>query len=166
MQKLASLGYVGLQKTSTSSAAVTGADPKEKDRIAIANKVIAISSPPIQMKPERAIATLAPIVSADPDIFLAQYGLGVELARKGEFAEAVKHLHKAIELQPESAWAHFEMGASLLKTGDYKTAIVHLEIATGHLPNFSPAHQDLAEAYDHAGRAEDAKRERGKLGQK
>jgi tetratricopeptide (TPR) repeat protein len=166
MQKLASLGYVGLQKTSSSSGAVTGVDPKEKDRIAIANKVIAISSSPVQIKPDRAIASLEPIVSADPDIFLAQYGLGVELARKGEFAEAVKHLHKAIELQPESAWAHFEMGASLLKTGDYKTAIVHLEIATGRLPNFSPAHQDLAEAYDHAGRAEDAKRERGKLGQK
>lgn len=166
IQKLASLGYVGLQKTSTSSTAVAGVDPKEKDRIAIANKVIAISSSGAQIKPERAIATLEPIVSADPDIFLAQYGLGVELARKGEYAEAVKHLHKAIELQPESAWAHFEMGASLLKTGDYKTAIVHLEIATGRLPNFAPAHQKLAEAYDHAGRAEDAKRERGKLGQK
>jgi Flp pilus assembly protein TadD len=58
------------------------------------------------------------------------------------------------------------MGASLLKTGDYKTAIVHLEIATGRLPNFTPARQDLAEAYDHVGRADDAKRERGKLGQK
>jgi choline-sulfatase len=166
MQKLASLGYVGLQKASSSSTAVTGIDPKEKDRIAVANKVIAISSAAGLIKPNRAIATLQPIVSTDPGIFLAQYSLGVELARKGDYAEAVKHLHKAIELQPESAWAHFEMGASLLKTGDYKTAIVHLEIATGRLPNFSPAHLDLAEAYDHAGRAEDAKRERGKLGQK
>jgi superkiller protein 3 len=145
---------------------VSGVDPKEKDRIVIANKVIAISSASGQIKPDRTIATLEPIVSANPDIFLAQYGIGVALARKGEYAEAVKHLHKAIELQPESAWAHFEMGASLLKTGDYKTAIVHLEIATGRLPNFTPAHQSLAEAYDHAGRAEDAKRELGKLGQK
>jgi Flp pilus assembly protein TadD len=166
MQKLASLGYIGLQKSSSSTTAVTGVDPKEKGKMEIANKVVAISSAPGQAKPERMIATLESIASADPNIFLAQYGLGVALARKKEYAEAVKHLHKAIELQPESAWAHYEMGASLLKTGDYKTAIVHLEIATGRLPNFNPAHLDLAEAYDHAGRAEDAKRERIKVGNK
>jgi choline-sulfatase len=62
MQKLASLGYVGLQKTSSSRAAVTGVDPKEKDRIAIANKVIAVTSSAGQIKPDRAIATLQPIV--------------------------------------------------------------------------------------------------------
>jgi predicted Zn-dependent protease len=54
------------------------------------------------------------------------------------------------------------MGACLIKTGDFKTAIVHLEIATGRLPGFAPAHLSLAEAYEHAGRIEDAKRERGK----
>jgi tetratricopeptide (TPR) repeat protein len=166
MQKLASLGYIGLQKSSSSTTAVTGVDPKEKGKIEIANKVVAVSSAPGRAKPERMIATLEPVASADPNVFLAQYGLGVALARKKEYAEAVKHLHKAIELQPESAWAHYEMGASLLKTADYKTAIVHLEIATGRLPNFTPAHLDLAEAYDHAGRAEDAKRERIKVGNK
>src|SRR4029077_10797542 len=38
MQKLASLGYIGLQKSSGASATVAGTDPK--DKIAIANKVI------------------------------------------------------------------------------------------------------------------------------
>jgi len=110
----------------------------------------------------RAIAALDPIVSGDPNLYLAQYALGAALAGKAQYAEAVKHLHKAVELQPDSAWAHYEIGASLVKTGDFKSAIVHLEIATGRLPNFAPAHQALAEAYDHAGRADDAKRERGK----
>jgi len=82
------------------------------------------------------------------------------LARKGQFAEAVKYLHKAVELQPESAWAHFWIGSSLLKTGDFKTAAVHLEIAAGRLPGFAPAHLALAEAYEKLGRAEDAKKER------
>ena len=49
-----------------------------------------------------------------------------------------------------------------LKTGDYKTAVVHLEIASSRLPEFAEAHALLAEAYDHLGRAEDAKRERSK----
>jgi len=168
MQKLASLGYVGLQKSAGSAAAVAGTDPK--DKIAVANKVIEATQAHDQSKPDRAIArviaTLEPIVSADPNLYLAQYTLGAALARKAQYAEAAKHLHKAIELQPDSAWAHYEIGATLLKTGDFKTAIVHLEIATGRLPAFAPAHISLAEAYEHTGRAEDAKRERSKTGQK
>ncbi|MGA7569007.1 MAG: sulfatase-like hydrolase/transferase [Terriglobales bacterium] len=163
MQKLASLGYVGLQQASGSAESVKGTDPK--DKIAIANKVIEAAARD-QPRPDRAIATLTPIVAADPNLYLAQYALGVALARNGQYAEAVKHLHKAIELQPDSAWAHYEIGASLIKTGDFKTAVVHLEIATGRLPAFAPAHAALATAYEHAGRAEDAKRERSKSGQK
>jgi len=159
MQKLASLGYIGLQKSSGSVATVAGTDPK--DKIATANKVIEATARD-QSKPERAIAALDPVSSADPNLYLAQYTLGAALARKAQYAEAVKHLHKAVELQPDSAWAHYEIGACLLKTGDFKTAIVHLEIAAGRLPAFGPAHLSLAEAYEHTGRAEDAKRERSK----
>jgi choline-sulfatase len=164
MQKLASLGYIGLQKSSGSAATVSGTDPK--DKIATANKVIEAASAPNQSKPDlaiaRAIAALEPVVSADPNLYLAQYTLGVALARKAQYAEAAKHLHKAIELQPDSAWAHYEIGAALVKTGDFKTAVVHLEIATGRLPGFGAAHLALAEAYEHMGRTEDAKRERSK----
>ncbi len=163
MQKLASLGYIGLQKSSGAAATVSGTDPK--DKIATANKVIGASSRD-QSKPDRAIAALEPIVSAEPNLYLAQYTLGTALARKAQYAQAAKHLHKAIELQPDSAWAHYEIGAALLKTNDFKTAIVHLEIASGHLPAFAPAHLSLAEAYEHVGRTEDAKRERSKGGQK
>ena len=160
MQKLASLGYAGLQKSTCAAAAVAGTDPK--DKIATANKVIEAASAREQSKPERAIAALMPIVSADANLYLAQYTLGAALARKGQYAEAGNHLRKAIELQPDSAWAHYLIGATLVKTGDFKTAIVHLEIATGRLPGFAPAHLSLAEAYEHVGRSDDAKRERGK----
>jgi choline-sulfatase len=161
MQKLASLGYIGLQKSAASAATVAGIDPKEK--IATANKVIEASTRD-QSKPDRAIAALDPIISSDSNLYLAQYTLGVALAQKGQYAEAAKHLHKAIEFQPDSAWAHYEIGATLLKAGDYKTALVHLEIATGRLPAFSPAHVALAQAYEHTGRPEDAKREQTKGG--
>jgi predicted Zn-dependent protease len=160
MQKLASLGYIGLQKSSTSSAAVTGTDPK--DKIAVANKVIAATSTRDQSKPDRTIAALNPVISADPNLYLAQYTIGVAFARQAKYSAAIEHLHKAIELQPDAAWAHYEIGASLLKTADFKTAIVHLEIATQRLPEFAPAHTALADAYEHTGRSEDAKKERRK----
>ena len=165
MQKLASLGYIGLQKSAASAATVAGTEPK--DKIAIANKVIEAAAD-APSKPDRAIAALGPVVSADANLYLAQYTLGAALAQKAQYAEAAKHLHKAIELQPDSAWAHYEIGATLLrlKPGDFKTAVVHLEIATGRLPAFAPAHVSLAEAYEHLGRIEDAKRERSKGGVK
>jgi arylsulfatase A-like enzyme len=162
MQKLASLGYVGLQKSSGTAVAVAGTDPK--DKIATANKVLEAASAGDESKQDRAITALTPVVSADPNLYLAQYALGAALARKGQYAEAAKHLHKAIELQPDSAWAHYEIGATLVKAGDFKTAVVHLEIATGRLPGFGPAHLSLAEGYEHLGRGEEAKRERGKAG--
>jgi tetratricopeptide (TPR) repeat protein len=160
MQKLASLGYVGLQKSSGSAAAVAGTDPK--DKIATANKAIEATLSRDQTKPDLVIAALTPVVSADPNLYLAQYTLGAALARKAQYAEASRHLRKAIELQPDSAWAHYEIGATLLKTGDFKTAIIHLEIAAGRLPAFAPAHLSLAEAYEHTGRTDDAKRERAR----
>jgi arylsulfatase A-like enzyme/Tfp pilus assembly protein PilF len=163
MQKLASLGYAGLQKSAPTAATVAGIDPK--DKIAVANKVIAAATRD-QSKPDLTIAALTPVVSADPGLYLAQYTLGVALAQKAQYAEAAKHLRKAVELQPDSAWANYEIGASLVKAGDFKTAIVHLEIATGRLPAFAPAHLSLADAYEHSGRADDAKKERSKAGQK
>lgn len=164
MQKLASLGYIGLQTSSSAATTVSGTDPK--DKIATANRVIAAAPSLIApMKADRAVVTLTPVVAADGNFYLADYALGVALAEKGQFAEAAKHLHKAIGLQPDSGWAHYEMGATLLKTGDFKTAAVHLEIATNRLPGFAPAHAALAQAYGHLGRAEDAKNERSKAGQ-
>jgi arylsulfatase A-like enzyme/Tfp pilus assembly protein PilF len=164
MQKLASLGYVGLQKASGAATTVTGTDPKDKSEAAdrVAEAALAFE----QGKPDRAVAVLTPLVASEPGLYLAEYTLGAALAQKGQHAEAVKHLHKAIELQPDSAWAHYRMGASLLKTGDFKTAAVHLEIVAGRLTGFAPAHLALAEAYERLGRPEEAKRERAKGAQK
>jgi len=165
MQKLASLGYVGLQTSSGTATTVSGTDPK--DRIATANKVVdAAPSLIAPSKADRAVAALTPVVAADGNLYLAEYTLGVALAEKGQFTEAAKHLHKAVGLQPESGWAHYEIGATLLKTGDFKTAAVHLEIATNRLPGFAPAHSALAQAYDHLGRPDDAKKEKTKAGEK
>ena len=157
MQKLASLGYVGLQKTSSASAAVEGTDPK--DEIAIANQTLSAISALEQDKLEKAIAGFQQILSSYPNIYLAQYGLGRALAQKKSYADAIQHLHKAIELQPDSTWANYEIGKTLVKTGDFKTAAVHLEIASSRLPESSEIHSLLSQVYEKLGRKDDANRE-------
>lgn len=161
MQKLASLGYVGLQKSSSTSAA-TGTDPK--DVISIANKVEGAWQAVDDGKPEKAIPTFQQVVATAPSTYLAQYGMGVALAQQGQCGKAVDSLRKAIELQPDSPWAHYQMGACLIKNGDFKTAVVHLELATSRLPESGDAFAMLAQAYERTGRAQDAKQARAKAG--
>lgn len=161
MQKLASLGYVGLQKSHAPvSAAATGTDPK--DGIAAANRILSALALLNDGRPEKAVAILQPVLADSAKMYLAQFAMGAALARQQEYPRAIEHLRHAIELQPDSTWAHYEMGSSLLKTGDYKTAVIHLEIASSRLPEFAEAHSLLAQAYEHLGRPEDAKRERSK----
>lgn len=158
MQKLASLGYVGLQKSSApASAAATGVDPK--DAIATANRVLSALTLLTQGRGEKAAAGLQPVLAAGSNMYLAQFVMGAALAQQQQYPQAIEYLRRAIELQPDSTWAHYEMGFSLLKSGDYKTAVVHLEIASSRLPEFAAAHSLLAQAYDHLGRTEDARRE-------
>jgi arylsulfatase A-like enzyme/Tfp pilus assembly protein PilF len=163
MQKLASLGYVGLQKSTPTSMAAEGADPK--DTIAIANLTLNAMSALEDDKLDRANAGFQQVLGMQPNTYLAQYGLGRTLAQKQRHAEAIEHLHKAIELQPDSGWANFEIGRVLTKTGDFKTAAIHLEIAAGRLPESSVVHSMMAEVYEKLGRKDDASRERARAAQ-
>ena len=161
MQKLASLGYVGLQKSASPAVtAATGVDPK--DAIASANKILSALALLNEGKPERAVAALQPLLTGASKMYLAQYVMGAALAQQQQYSQAIERLRQAIELQPDSAWAHYEMGSCLLKSGDYKTAVIHLEIASNRLPDFADAHLLLAQAYDHVGRSDDANRERSR----
>jgi len=162
MQKLASLGYVGLQKAGTGvNAAAEGSDPK--DAIGSINRTMAAILDLEDGKPEKAILTLRQIIAMQPTSYLAQYGMGAALVQQQQYADAVPYLHKAIELQPDSAWAHYAIGISLMKAGDFNTSAVHLEIAAGRLPGLDSAHVALAQTYEHLGRLPDAARERAKI---
>ncbi|HKU22219.1 MAG TPA: sulfatase-like hydrolase/transferase [Terriglobales bacterium] len=158
LQKLASLGYVGLQKpVSGNEGAVTGTDPK--DEIALANKIEDAMRQIEDGKPQRATAALQAVLKGHPQMFLAQFAAGTAKMQERQYAAAVPLLRKAIELQPQAAWAYYEMGEALTHTGDWKGAATHLEIATGRLPEMAAAHATLAEAYQHLGRAAEAKKE-------
>ena len=162
MEKLASLGYVGLQKGGAGvNAAAEGTDPR--DVIDAVNKTLGALRNLEDGKPEKAIPILRQVIAAQPSIYLAQYSMGAALIEQQQYAEAIAFLHKAIELQPDSAWAHYAMGTSLMKTGDFKTSAVHLQIASERLPESSAIHTALADVYEHLGRSVDAARERTKI---
>jgi tetratricopeptide (TPR) repeat protein len=164
MQKLASLGYVGLQKGGAGvNAATEGTDPK--DVIAPINKTLAALLELDDGKPEKAMPLLREVLATRPAFYLAQYGMGFALVEQGQYPEAIGYLHKAIELQPDSAFAHYAMGLSLMKTGDFKVSAIHFEIASGRLPAFSAVHSMLAEVYEHLGRSQDGARERARAAQ-
>jgi choline-sulfatase len=164
MQKLASLGYVGVQKPAAlGNLAVSGTDPK--DAIAAINRIAAAAAALEEGKPGSAQASLEKFMSNFTNMYLAQYAMGVALAQQQKYSLAIPYLHRAIELQSDSGQAHYQMGSVLLKTNDYKTAAVHLEIAAERLPNFALAHALLSQAYDHLGRSEDSRREKAKAAQ-
>jgi arylsulfatase A-like enzyme len=158
LQKLASLGYVGLQKSaSPNETAVTGTDPKEE--IALANKIEEAVQEIEGGRPQRAGAALQAVVKSHPEMFLAQFAAGVAAVQQHQYAAAVPFLRKAIELQPQAAWGYYEMGEALAHSGDWKGAATHLEIAVARLPEMAQAHATLAAVYQHLGRAAEAKRE-------
>ncbi len=149
----------GLSSSEAQKLACT--DPK--DSIALANEVLKAMLNISEGKPERAVPALQHVLAGQTNMYLAQYGLGVALAHQQQYAQAVEHLHKAIELQPDSGWAHYEMGASLLKTGDFKTAAVHLELASARLSKFREVHLLLAQSYEQLGKSKEAQLERNKV---
>ena len=163
LQKLASLGYVGLQRSAgKSDFAVGGVDPK--DRIGDANNTEKAIELLREGHPEKSSGILQKVVGDERDSFLPLYTLAVAEIAQRHFDQAVAHLRKAIALAPESALAHYAMAVALSKQADWKTAVVHLEIVVARLPQFAEAHNLLADAYTRVGRPEDARGERAKAG--
>ena len=164
MQRLASLGYVGLQiSPSAVTTAVEGTDPK--DIIAAANKTLYAMTSLNHAKVGAAVLEFHEVLATHANSFLPQWGLGRALAGQRRYPEAIEHLHKAIELRPNFPWAHYEIGVSLIKTGNFKVAAIHLEIASRLMPKSAELHATLAQAYAHTGRTDDANRERAKVSQ-
>lgn len=152
VEKLTALGYVAANRSESKGA--SNIDPKT--RIAVANQLHDANLDIEDNKLDVALPLLKRVAASDPQIYTAQYYLGVAYARQRNFAEAIAPLHKAIELRPDSMLAHYEMGLALYETGDLKTAAAHFEIIVQHSPNFVDARYSLASVYARIDRVPDA----------
>jgi tetratricopeptide (TPR) repeat protein len=95
----------------------------------------------------------------DPSNAGAEYVLG-ELARQGgQWPEAIEHFAHASKLDAGFGDAFLGLGVSLISAKRFSEAIPPLETAVKLEPKNPGAHYNLAQAYNRAGRKQDADRE-------
>ncbi|HSF59326.1 MAG TPA: tetratricopeptide repeat protein [Candidatus Binatia bacterium] len=73
----------------------------------------------------------------------AHNNLGLALAERGAFAEAIKHIRRAVEIDPRFVEAHANLGNFLAQRGSPAEAIHHLHQALEIDPAFANAHNTL-----------------------
>jgi tetratricopeptide (TPR) repeat protein len=153
--QLQALGYVSSGSTKQESdEKKRGADPK--DKVQIAN---ALHQALLQTDDEHyleAISLLKQVLTADPNIPVANLQLGRALNRLDNYAEAIPWLRKAIELTPQSAEARYELGSALQELGDSKAAVEQFEAAVSQDSYSDELHFRLGTAYEEMDRIDDA----------
>lgn len=85
-------------------------------------------------------------IESNPGCWMAHYGLGVNLARRGQHDEAIAHYQKALDLKPNYVEAHILIGMSLIGRGQIDEAIAHYKMALGDSPDNVVAHIGLGNA--------------------
>ncbi|MGA3269102.1 MAG: tetratricopeptide repeat protein [Verrucomicrobiota bacterium] len=87
-------------------------------------------------------ATLA----RNPTCWMAENNLGVELAARGNLAEAIQHYKRALQLEPDNAGAQSNLGGALTRQGKLPEAIQHCERALQLEPDNAKARCNLGTA--------------------
>jgi arylsulfatase A-like enzyme/Tfp pilus assembly protein PilF len=152
-QQLAALGYVG-GATEPSSKAGEGIDPKSK--VAVANLLHQAILEVEEGRFVQAQPLLEKVIKDDPQIYTAQYQLGLSYNRQQKYAEAVPHLKAATVIQPDSGIANYQLGLALFETGDISGAGSAFEQVLTQNPKWADAHFSLGSVYARSDRIRDA----------
>ena len=87
----------------------------------------------------------------------AHYNLGIILAGRGQFDEAIAQYRKALEIKPDYAEAHNNLGIILVGLGQNCDAIAHYREAVEVKPDFLEAQINLGNALAGIGRINSAR---------
>jgi tetratricopeptide (TPR) repeat protein len=85
-------------------------------------------------------------ISRNPACWMAYNNMGIELARRGEFEQAIAQYHKSLGLHSDYAQAHYNLATALLERGDPDGALSESRLAVQLQPNDPDAHIALGNA--------------------
>jgi Flp pilus assembly protein TadD len=96
-------------------------------------------------------------IARNPAWWLGYYNLGVVLAGRGRFDEAIALYQRAVELKPDYALAQNSLGAALAHVGQFDEALAHYRKALEVQPDYVLAHYNLGSLLADRGRFEEAR---------
>ena len=108
---------------------------------------------------ERAIDFLNRAVAVDPDLFDAQYDLGVANYTLARYDEALRHLREASRCLPEATGPRVYMGLSFIAKGDLPAAIDQFRAARELDSRDVALFHTLGDALEKAGEVGEAERQ-------
>jgi tetratricopeptide (TPR) repeat protein len=88
--------------------------------------------------------------------YVAQFNLGLALAKQGRPKEAISHYSEALRINPAWAEAHNILGNALARQGNLRRAVSHYSEALRINPAMAEAHNNLGLALQMLGRVEEA----------
>jgi arylsulfatase A-like enzyme/Tfp pilus assembly protein PilF len=154
-QQLAALGYASGNDQAPKQQNVGKAiDPKDKVDVAntLHDAIFAVEEGQF----EKAQPLLERVVKDDPQIYTAQYQLGLAYSKQKRFKDAIPHLKAATAIQADSAIAHYELGLALFESGDLSAAAPEFETTTRITPKWADAQFALGSVYARTDRVRDA----------
>ncbi|HWW73967.1 MAG TPA: tetratricopeptide repeat protein [Pyrinomonadaceae bacterium] len=107
---------------------------------------------------ERAVEAFRREIENDPKHLQARLLIADTLLRRREFADGLPYAEQAVNLSPHLALAHYLLGSLLLGAGTTARAVAELETAARLMPDEPRIHYALSQAYERAGRKDDARR--------
>jgi tetratricopeptide (TPR) repeat protein len=96
------------------------------------------------------------ILRSDPQNVDALHHLAMARCQRGQFAEGIETISRAIALAPNRAAAHNLLGMALARTGRMQEAVASFDRAIAHQPDLAEAHGNRAGALAVLGRRDEA----------
>lgn len=107
----------------------------------------------------RALDFLNRAVVLSPNLYEAQYFLGVASFDLGDYPSALRHLQEAVRCLPESPSPHVHMGLAHMALGDLQGAIDQFRQARAKDPHITSYFHLLGDALEKAGQIQEAERQ-------
>jgi tetratricopeptide (TPR) repeat protein len=114
----------------------------------------------LQEEPDKAIEEFKRELKLQPEHAASLMQIAFEYLKRSDGASALPWAQQAVAAAPREFPSHKALGQALLETGDVDGAIKELLVGIKLAPDSPGLHFSLARAYQRAGRAEDAARER------